>query len=206
MYECVCQKCGKHFYVDYKSKIRKFCSHQCANEFSTSLRRVERIKINCAICGKQFEVRRCDTRYKNGTVKYCSKACASEANKTGEIKKCLHCGKEFYTTRNDFCSQKCAREYKKANYKHKEYMENGYVCLYVNGYNKKGNVKKHRYLMEQKLGRKLLQNEVVHHINGNKTDNRIENLAVMERGEHSKLHRKEEKENGKHLFGGYHNN
>lgn len=33
----------------------------------------------------------------------------------------------------------------------------------------------HRYIMEQYLGRKLEQDEVVHHVNEDKTDNRIEN-------------------------------
>jgi hypothetical protein len=48
----------------------------------------------------------------------------------------------------------------------------------------------HRYLMEQHLGIKLKSNQVVHHINGNKLDNRLENLVVMNRGDHAKLHGK----------------
>lgn len=49
-------------------------------------------------------------------------------------------------------------------------------------------VKEHRALMEALLGRKLKRNEVVHHINGNKIDNRLENLQLMSAEEHVKLH------------------
>jgi phage FluMu protein Com len=46
----------------------------------------------------------------------------------------------------------------------------------------------HRVVMENHLNRLLQHDEVVHHVNGDKKDNRVENLKVMGNSEHARLH------------------
>ena len=50
-------------------------------------------------------------------------------------------------------------------------------------------VRAHRWIMEQRLGRKLRQGEHVHHRNGDPLDNRIENLEVLDAATHMRLHK-----------------
>jgi hypothetical protein len=46
----------------------------------------------------------------------------------------------------------------------------------------------HRVVMEQVIGRYLTADEVVHHINHMRDDNRPENLMLISRSDHSVLH------------------
>lgn len=46
----------------------------------------------------------------------------------------------------------------------------------------------HVVVMENCIGRAVGRDEVVHHINGIKTDNRIDNLQIMKSSEHTKHH------------------
>jgi len=65
----------------------------------------------------------------------------------------------------------------------------GYIRLYVREGDRKRYVYEHRAVMEKFIGRKLKRSEVVHHINGKTSDNRIENLElVTDNGKHRAEH------------------
>lgn len=202
MYKYVCEWCGKEREAKYKSQSKRFCSVKCASEYKWTIRKRSDVEFTCIVCGKKFFCKSYDNRLREGKeIKYCSHDCAGIATRTGKEVECLYCGNKFYSTRAKFCCRKCVCEYRKMHSEHLPYEENGYLSVYVDGYNKKNNAKQHRLVMETYLGRRLDKDEVVHHINGDTKDNRIENLVVMSRGDHSRLHREIEKENGKEFFG-----
>jgi len=72
----------------------------------------------------------------------------------------------------------------------KSHDANGYVTLTSKEHGARRHQREHRVLMELHLRRKLTRDEVVHHVNGNKKDNRLENLQVMTRAEHARHHHK----------------
>jgi hypothetical protein len=72
---------------------------------------------------------------------------------------------------------------------------NGYRLIFLPDHpramknsNWEGYVYEHIAVAEESLGRALQAEEVVHHLNGNRGDNRRQNLLILERSQHTRLH------------------
>ena len=126
--------------------------------------------VPCSICNKEIKI--ILSRAKKQNFASCSKDCLLQYQKTVGAKKVI----EAHKKNNHNISQGCGLT------------TDGYIWIYVKG-KFHNQIKLHRYLMEIKLGRELKSSEIVHHIDGNKLNNTIENLELTTISEHNKKHR-----------------
>jgi hypothetical protein len=114
-----------------------------------------------------------------------------------EEHQCANCGIKSlrFGKKVKYCTQLCANQtIKKFGRDHKRWnngeahCSSGYIMVLVSRTPRKY-IFQHRLIMQEYLGRELLLSEVVHHINHNKSDNRLENLQVLSRSEHILLHK-----------------
>jgi hypothetical protein len=111
---------------------------------------------------------------------------------------CEQCGASFAHRRgkdtNRFCSRSCAVQWTRgAN--HPRFLGRvqhpaGYIRVWAPGHpvaNADGYALEHRMVVYD-AGISIPHGHHVHHLNGNKTDNRLENLAVLPESDHHKQH------------------
>jgi len=146
-----CLYCKKEFQYHPSSSGGRFCSKSCYNKFRHENRKFT--KCICDFCGKEFLKRISEIR--RSKHNYCSAECSN---------------KRFLNPENNPRWNNGRRTY-----------NNYYALLRKNHPNADhaGYVYEHRLVMEERLGRYLTKEEVVHHINENKKDNRIKNLMLF---------------------------
>lgn len=159
-----CEQCGTAFYP--RKDDARFCSNEC--RFAAMA--VPGHDVICAGCGQEFHTRRDD-------AKFCSMECRFPGKRVKRAK-CKQCHKkfDFYPSNKNvgkFCSKACFYTWQTENsLGHTD--KDGYVTISVAGVSKK----EHRHVMEQHLGRALESNETVHHVNGQRHDNKLGNLEL----------------------------
>lgn len=108
-----------------------------------------------------------------------------------------HKGKTISEEQRRMISERNSCNYNGLNgYGHTKRHNRGYMLAYVPKHpnaHADGYVMFHTILMERAIGRYLTQDEVVHHVNHIRDDNRIENLRLMDKHEHRSMHMKERK-------------
>lgn len=177
-----CLQCGNEF--NAHANVIKYCSITCSNNA-----RKKGKWLNCKICGKKFWAT--VTRLKLN-AQYCSTKCGCQiAKRKGKYMNCVVCGKEIYSRTRDipkkkFCSNICRHKFVRQENHHnwingKSHNGNGYIVISSPSHPKQrgGYVLEHRVVMEKHLGRYLKSKELVHHINGIKTDNHLDNLMLF---------------------------
>ena len=156
----ICLFCAKDYTCHYNEKDRsKYCSRKCLGKGAK--KRSNNVVTLCGLCKKEIKVPCSRLKQNKKGVIYCNHKCQSQAMKTG-------------IATYGFKKRVKNKDYKK-NYKYKVKTIRG-IRVY-----------EHRWIMEQSIGRKLNSKELIHHINGDTKDNRIENLMIVNNVSHGKI-------------------
>ena len=189
-----CSHCGKELLVK-PSRIEKsesglvFCSHSCAAQYRASLLEPN---AECHYCGTQFRRPPSELERSNVTYATCSRECYERARQEGiadkrrpvgrfgqhEVK-CAQCGTSIYLrpsriseTKHQFCSRECKRRFQITSGKHvpREYLKSKYTCCQICGLDQTNIL-------------------VIHHVDADRENNKLDNLLVVCPNCHMRIHK-----------------
>jgi hypothetical protein len=167
---CICDTCGKEFKRKFsfaKETKRHFCGSPCYCE-TLPQKTKQKYLLICDYCEKEFEVHQGQIDRRKKELHFCCDICDLNYSLKNNL-----------PVKDD--SWPGVRRISKE----------GYVRVYLRelSVEKRVIMPEHQYVMEKNLGRKLKKGECIHHKNGIRDDNRIENLELIEnRKIHSKNH------------------
>lgn len=180
--ECICEECGQHFWLKASlARNRRFCSWKCKTKHDASLK----VTVQCPNCGIEFET------YKKNRQKYCSISCAVSARNRTDKNPSKHrdisgennpmYGKGYLIEGENNPMFGKYEENNPAWTGGKKTRADGYVMIRQpnHPHASDGYVLEHRLVMEGILGRYLTHDEVVHHIDGNPSNNDPNNLELF---------------------------
>lgn len=150
-------------------------------------------KLKCDYCGAEITKR--NSHGNRNKHHFCNSACANKYKNKKQKVACDVCGRKFHKkssdimrTSHNFCCQECSIGFHRWSGTKSNNVKVGGKLI-------------HRSIVERLIGRTLLPNEEIHHIDFNHQNNDTQNLVILSKSEHSKIHaaRKERDANGKFI-------
>lgn len=188
----VCVTCGKEFKVPHWRKdSAKYCSVDCQH---SSLK--AKPNMICPICGKPFHRKRSHIKRFKGELGFC---CSKECDRKIRMKRMEGKGNHQYGLKGELNASFKKEELTAKNNKLEDVRV--FVGNWYKRYNESGRITKHRYLVE--LNHKLYDNSYfeendgwfylkkgyeVHHKDCNHNNNSLDNLQIVSKGEHIRIH------------------
>lgn len=175
-----CDFCGKSFERNSSQiKERNYCSRSCLGKANAERYRLQSIKT-CDNCGKGFEYYGHHKSRNNHF--FCCAACGYEFRTTKVSVPCDWCGtpvirkrSEVERNKHNFCDMDCHQDF--INFENAGAPNQKIAGMTI-----------YRMMAERKIGRPLTEKEIVHHIDGDHTNNSQDNLQVVSASEHSSIH------------------
>lgn len=156
-------------------------------------------KVNCKICDSEFYVK--PSHFKKGWGKYCSVNCRHKSQFKGNMVKCSHCDKETYKS---LASQKRSKSGKFfCNKKCQTIWRNKVLYTGENHSNWKSGIRTYRNILKRSKTKEecnICKTDdkrilVVHHIDKNRNNNKLENLVCLCHNCHYLVHHHNEEIN-----------